>query len=1089
MLSGMRKHIEITKQLLEAGQGGGGSPEAVVEMFAERNAITNDLCAAVGLPLVDFDAAEVAGTVRGLARRRGSNEEVGCEEAGGEEAGGEEAGDKEAGCEGDGEEGDTEAQRRVWDIINAQLEAEREAEEAGDEEGEEEDSVEEFVEPVPSALAPQVDLEPAGCEDAGRVFTYVWGPVNTEACERWADRLAARQLRHGCLSFADLLALQAHRAQKLEGRPGKWSRDRFAEPRGPTSLGLRGALESSPDTDRADTELVEGPLVPGCLRGTSVFALPKLVRYVVRSGFGSELVQLDLVNSHFAQIRRNVDAARGCLELCRVVEDREAVLAEVGSALGLDRDGAKKLLLSLVYGASTRGLERAPFLLSLAGSIRKLAAGLGQEHPEKLRMLEEWGRKQPLVSLLSYLAGHWQREVVDRMLAAVPPGAGEVVSFERDGFVLWRPRGVESAVAEAAGMPVTAEAYPGADEELLAFAKRRYPFLDWHVFSRIPYKKVLEARVGCEAVVWGVTDDKGKLSFPTPQNVTDFSTVIAARLEPYVYVGCEELVEFYDRGESLYGYWKVAKKDRALKMLVREVLMEEFRRVGAQRGEGKVLGERRGEAGGGVGGSLRTGAAGGSFLVRNGRGESAGRGQVPPCCKRPGFRNSVADDVSLLLMRTPSRVLDADDTRRFLQDKEGRIYDFETDTFLPGCAGLRLARRLQWAFVKGEELGSPDEVWDAPPKVKQEFADILQQIFAYWRGGSGPKGKTLDDEPVFGAPLAERFRRFVRECPFTGYWRVMLEVYNMNVDEVLWKHLHLTADACAWARRCEWTYEYGAGNSGKDTSHSFSLNFFGNRAVGGFAVALPGSWFTSRHQIQPDAPSVTLNSCRYMRYMSNNEIPAHTWFNFDAVKPLCEQRGTWVVSRGLYQDCEPWRPMGGLHCTSNHPLVLTEEQAADSGNRRRLNYLRMPKVFLPGEEREVKDEINTGKFNGEIFWSCRLFYTHLKALGPSGRLEPRPPRVVAETDALFNRDLVTMVKDFLEAQTDPAPSYGQATPAAQCREYLQKRLSLGAEVKTVLQTAGVHERSNGTMRVLTYLYPSHGRPSGILLRLSEGQPN
>jgi hypothetical protein len=88
----------------------------------------------------------------------------------------------------------------------------------------------------------------------------------------------------------------------VPGRTGLWTKDRYGEARRSTELGMRGNLEVAPDKDSVDLELAHEKRVDGSLRGLSVFALPKLVRYVVRSGFGPHLIQCDFVNSHLRVI-------------------------------------------------------------------------------------------------------------------------------------------------------------------------------------------------------------------------------------------------------------------------------------------------------------------------------------------------------------------------------------------------------------------------------------------------------------------------------------------------------------------------------------------------------------------------------------------------------------------------------------------------------------------------------------------------------------------------------------------------------------------------------------------------------------------
>ncbi len=119
--------------------------------------------------------------------------------------------------------------------------------------------------------------------------------------------------------------------------------------------------------------------------------------------------------------------------------------------------------------------------------------------------------------------------------------------------------------------------------------------------------------------------------------------------------------------------------------------------------------------------------------------------------------------------------------------------------------------------------------------MKAALREIITDIIKYW-WSADVKTASLEEEPIFGRPLATRFRSFIaahREfCPLVDMY---LGLYNQNADEALWKLLRKTADACAWASRCEFMYQYGSGNSGKDTEHVVSLSFLGDGARGGLS--------------------------------------------------------------------------------------------------------------------------------------------------------------------------------------------------------------------------------------------------------------
>ena len=264
--------------------------------------------------------------------------------------------------------------------------------------------------------------------------------------------------------------------------------------------------------------------------------------------------------------------------------------------------------------------------------------------------------------------------------------------------------------------------------------------------------------------------------------------------------------------------------------------------------------------------------------------------------------------------------------------------------------------------------------------------------------------------------------------------------------------------------RCEFRYKYGEGGSGKDVGHCVALNFFGTRDKNGLAGLIPASFFTSSLPVNPDAPSTTLDQMRGMRYLANNEVPLHRYFNTDAVKVLAEQEGVPILSRGIYAAPVPWRPMGGVLCCSNHPLVLNDEQQTDSGNGRRLLYSRMRRESMIESSNDVKTAINSGSLNPEMFWLAKKFYSYLVRMPLSTRLHPIPPRIAAETAELLSSKKMAELKAWIEddANTKPAPAIAQGTLARVVKEKVADvfKIDLNA-ADALLKSAGTRTKRIG----------------------------
>ena len=147
------------------------------------------------------------------------------------------------------------------------------------------------------------------------------------------------------------------RGEKVPGRPHLWTADVFGETKRSKELGLRGSLEARYYSD--DPRVAAQDRKVGCLRGLSVFTMPRLLRYITRSGIKG-LRQIDLVNSHFRMLY-DIAAELGLLQelLCIIaVVERKADVMEalIGRLAGLrlQRDDAKRILLAILFGGNYR---------------------------------------------------------------------------------------------------------------------------------------------------------------------------------------------------------------------------------------------------------------------------------------------------------------------------------------------------------------------------------------------------------------------------------------------------------------------------------------------------------------------------------------------------------------------------------------------------------------------------------------------------------------------------------------------------------------------------------------------------------------
>ena len=251
-----------------------------------------------------------------------------------------------------------------------------------------------------------------------------------------------------------------------------------------------------------------------------------------------ELTVVDICNSHLTHLVRGLsDAERAyCGELAEVVEAREEVYAALQAKLAespgqlFSRVDVKKMVLAATYGGSFRNLypgrECPPWLERFQACIRRLATERACQFPRLMEQLRENGKRDPVISLLSYLVMQEQRKTVDAMAALVP--VERHFSYERDGFGFWGEGPSKEDFANAAGMPVTMESYPSA-AGIRTWAEERYPYIDWGARSAFDGRDVKYAHSNAAAALL-LTNDKGEPK--VPRNHSDFATVVAGEPVP-----------------------------------------------------------------------------------------------------------------------------------------------------------------------------------------------------------------------------------------------------------------------------------------------------------------------------------------------------------------------------------------------------------------------------------------------------------------------------------------------------------------------------------------------------------------------------
>ena len=174
-------------------------------------------------------------------------------------------------------------------------------------------------------------------------------------------------------------------------------------------------------------------------------------------------------------------------------------------------------------------------------------------------------------------------------------------------------------------------------------------------------------------------------------------------------------------------------------------------------------------------------------------------------------------------------------------------------------------------------------------------------------------------------------------------------------------------------RRTQWDYEWGEGNSGKDMGHGVLCAFLGDGSNRGYAEKLAVESLTRPGQSDPNGTQSMKHALMNRRYAYFNELrydgrSGMRYFNDGELKELCEQQGTKIKTRTLYQEPESWQPMCGIVGTGQLPLPFTAEQCKDTGTRSRIVQSKMPRTFSLEEDKDLKEQVAEGICNAELFY-------------------------------------------------------------------------------------------------------------------------
>jgi hypothetical protein len=385
-----------------------------------------------------------------------------------------------------------------------------------------------------------------------------------------------------------------------------------------------------------------------------------------------------------------------------------------------------------------------------------------------------------------------------------------------------------------------------------------------------------------------------------------------------------------------------------------------------------------------------------------------------------------------------------------------------------------------------------EEEWAVTPEDRQRLSQLLSQVVEFWGQGKFAQGKSLEEDVVFGRPLADAYKAWIYGCEGAKYHRMMLEVYDGNIDEFLYKTLCIVSYAIAFSWRCQWDYEWGAGNSGKDLQHCIVVAFLGDSSKGGYTQLIQSSLLTSTVRSDPNGAQSFKHACVNKRYVYFNEQrfdprTKDRFFNDAELKELSEQEGTGVQTRTLYALPETWKPMCGIVGAGNPPLPLSAEQCSDTGTRRRIAHSKMPRQFTLEEDKDLKKSVNEGVCNAELFFLCKMLWGYVDSCGK--RIEPLPPRMRLETQQILNQDLVIQIKAFIELRYDPVDDTMLADSQVEVRKTIGEAFpAIGEQCEAMLKKCGVEADRSKKIRYYTYTFPGDRHPRAMKYRHDDDVP-
>jgi hypothetical protein len=751
--------------------------------------------------------------------------------------------------------------------------------------------------------------------------------INVNMAKRFLDLVAMRQLKingSSTFSFADILQSFINRSKKGV-ITAHWCENGKAREMG--LLGRRNAGFGSSDLF-LDTI--------GC------FPLPKLIRYILRSGFGDRMVDLDQTDAYWHCLLEILDdwKVQDQFPLIKARVEQKQVFYD---ALPGSDDEKKKVFLTILFQGSLP-LDMPEIVHKLNQEVVRFMREVKSRRKDLCKIAAGWGKTRPEVTVASYLLMDKERRHLDEMTTA----AGNfVMSPEADGLVVFdaSPE-VIANIYKACTVPLKAKPYPQTFEAIIEFAKSKYPGMSWDLRSKYPWSSIQVAR---ECIQHDL-DPLRQKDDPPMSGHTDFAKVVHAGCEGRLLLDDKSLYQCFDNG-----LWTVHKKG-GLHGIVRDYLHSAF-------------------------GFRQTSVVNGKLRMQT-RGE-------PVKLKDHSFLSHVRDEVDKYVLGDAPKLDES--TRGLLAFSGGTVYDFEKGKARMVHQQDLLRRHVPWPYK------------EIDPKLQKTWDLLIKDIIVHWEAKRGDLQEDPDapaEDPAVKTAREALKRRMFEVCKQSEFLKVLLGICKDEVDELLYLLQHLCRMMSSYPRLCELLYIHGPAKAGKDVLASMIQTFFGDVSDGGFCASLPNDYFEQkpgaygRRGSEDSHPMI--HSIRGARVVLIPEAPCGQT-NMSVLKPLCEQEGTKIASRTHCKDPERSHPTYEFVFFSNNNMEIGP--SPDGGEARRVNVFRLCNIFGSkdgqyAEQADLKGLVKKGRFVHEMFHLTKALYP---ALGLYTTNIRRPARIERET--------------------------------------------------------------------------------------------